>query len=399
MKIKLPALLLIAAAFLCLLLTAPSAFAKKKEKSIKKGPQPSQSIPAGPKYKAALLMDAGSGDVLFEENSHQPLPPASMTKLMVAYVTMRRLEQGVVKLDDKIKVSAHASKIGGSQVYLKENEEFTLAQLLEALMIQSANDAAMAIAEYIGGSSEGFVNMMNQEAKNLGMTEASFASPHGLPPAKDQKPDLVSAHDFGVLARALVTKYPKLLELTGTAEKDFRDGAFHMHNHNDLLSSFPGTDGLKTGYYNEAGFCITATAKRNDTRMIAVVMGSPSRKIRAEETKRLLAEGFAQYRSVKLAQAGSPLDFKIPVSGGAQPEVLAVAGNDLNVTMKLSDDGKIEKKLEPCPGLTAPVQANAECGFMSFKLGDKILGRVRLVAKDAVEASGGLVSKVTHLWR
>ena len=190
--------------------------------------------------KSMLLMDAASGEILSEVNAHVPLPPASMVKIMLAYVTLKKLKEGVVKLDDPITVSGTASKVGGSQVFLKQGEQFRLDQLLEAVLVQSANDAATAIAEHIGGTRDGFVEMMNAEAKALGMNESTFYTPHGLPPAKDQKPDLVSAHDFALLSRTVIKNYPEILVYTSKVESPFREGAFNMTNHNHLLRHYQG---------------------------------------------------------------------------------------------------------------------------------------------------------------
>lgn len=282
---------------LTLILIANPAFASTKKhkahahKTHEHNSQP-QISSDNAECKAELLLNAETGEVISERNSHEPLRPASMVKLMLTWVVFHQIESGHLHFEDKVKASARASKIGGSQVYLKENEEFTVEELLKAVLIQSANDAAVALAEHIGGNVEGFVEMMNTEAKKLGMQNSTFYFPHGLPPSKGQKPDLVSADDFGILSRNLIKKYPKILEFTSKDVDTFRAGSFEMRTHNHLLHDFAGCDGLKTGYYSEAGYSISATAKRNDKRLIAVVMNCPTRRGRDEEVKKLFAKGF-----------------------------------------------------------------------------------------------------------
>ena len=364
---------------------AKASQAKTKPKAASAGAEQARRDGAnGTSCRAELLIDAASGEAIESFNSDEALRPASMVKLMVAWVVYKTVENGGAKLDDLVTVSARASKTGGSQVYLREGEQFALNELLRAVLIQSANDAAVAISEHIGGSSEGFVDMMNQEAKSLGMTSAVFRFPHGLPPAQDQLPDLVSARDFARLGQALVRKYPQVLEVTGIESADFRDGAFKMTSHNHLIGSFSGCDGLKTGYYSEAGFSITATAQKNGMRMIAVVMGCDGRKERDKEAARLLGKGFAQYRSVKLIEKGAQLGAAVPVVNGGVGSIAAVAGADAFVTVKIGEESKVEKRFELCSGLQAPVEANTPCGSVALVLNDRELGRIPVVVVEPV---------------
>jgi D-alanyl-D-alanine carboxypeptidase (penicillin-binding protein 5/6) len=347
---------------------------------------------------AALLLDAKTGDVLEANNESTALPPASTVKILVAYVAHEKIKSGEVSLDDNISVSAAASKIGGSQVYLKEGEVFTLKDLLAALLVQSGNDAAYAIAEHIGGSAEGFIELMNDTAKELGMNDSEFHSVHGLPPAKDQQPDLVSARDFGTLARAVVNNHPEILEFTKISELGFRNDTFIMRNHNPLLRTFQGCDGLKTGYYAKAGFSIVTTAKRNDTRLVAVLMGCENRKKRDAEAARLLTKGFSEYKMVELTKANVPVEASVNVQTGKIPSVVPVTADALKVSLRKSQVEEVSKKLELCTGLTAPVQAQTPCGQMAFYLGDKKLGAVPLIVADAV-AEQEMLDKVMGYFR
>jgi D-alanyl-D-alanine carboxypeptidase (penicillin-binding protein 5/6) len=267
--------------FLLLLLLVPAAWAARA---------PVSTLSQDP-YVSALLIEADSGKVLFEANADAKAYPASVLKLMDLYVILDRIEQGALKLDEMVQVTPEASKTGGSQVYLDPKEQFPVEDLLYALMVQSANDAAVALATHIAGSKEGFVALMNQKAQELGMKNSKFHSVHGLPPSEGQEPDVTTARDLAILCRALA-KRPEALKYTGTQSRGFREDKFMMHNHNKLLGQVAGCDGFKTGYYQAAGFSIAATAKKGGVRMIAVVMGSKDRKVRDAKATELLAKGF-----------------------------------------------------------------------------------------------------------
>ena len=242
-------------------------------------------------YVSALVMDADTGTVLFEENRDARIYPASVLKLMVLLIILERVEQNVLALDDMVQVTAEAARMGGSQVYLDPKEQFSVDDLLYALMVQSANDAAVALAIHVSGSKNGFVALMNKRAAELGMSNTRFYSVHGLPPAEGQKPDQSTAADLAKLSRALATK-SEAFRYTGTTERDFRDGTFIMRTHNHLLKSVEGCDGFKTGYFKAAGFSIVATAQRANVRIIAIVLGSIDRKVRDAKAAELLARGF-----------------------------------------------------------------------------------------------------------
>jgi serine-type D-Ala-D-Ala carboxypeptidase (penicillin-binding protein 5/6) len=242
-------------------------------------------------YASALLIEAESGKVLFEANADAKIYPASVLKLMDLYVILDRIEQGSLRLDEMVQVTPEASKIGGSQVYLDPREQFSVEELLYALMVQSANDAAVALATHIAGSKEGFIALMNQKAQELGMKNSRFHSVHGLPPSEGQEPDVTTARDMALLCRALA-KRPEALKYTSTQSRGFRDDKFIMRNHNKLLGQVAGVDGFKTGYYQAAGFSIAATAQRGGVRMIAIVMGSKDRKVRDAKTTELINKGF-----------------------------------------------------------------------------------------------------------
>jgi D-alanyl-D-alanine carboxypeptidase (penicillin-binding protein 5/6) len=240
----------------------------------------------------AIVVDARDGRILFEENADTPAYPASMLKLMDILLILERVEQGTLNLQAPIAITAEAAGMGGSQVYLKENERFSLDELLYALMIQSANDAATALAIHVAGSKDGFVQAMNARARQLGMNATAFHSVHGLPPSKDQKPDVTTARDFAKLCVELA-KRKDVFRYTSVPERAFRNGTFVMRTHNALLGTFPGCDGLKTGYYKAAGYSIAATAQRDGARVIAVVLGSVKKDVRDLKARELLSMGLA----------------------------------------------------------------------------------------------------------
>jgi D-alanyl-D-alanine carboxypeptidase (penicillin-binding protein 5/6) len=244
-------------------------------------------------YSGAIVIDAATGKVLFEDDADAKGYPASITKLMVLLVILEAVEAHRLTLDEPVTVTAQVSKIGGSQVYLKENEVFPVDELLYALIVQSANDAATALTIHYAGSKAAFVELMNRRAQEIGMRDTVFRSVHGLPPGKGQLPDISTPRDIAKLCRELLKK-PSVLKYTSTRQRPFRADAaepFMMRNHNRLLGRIEGCDGLKTGYFRAAGFSIAATAARNDRRAIAVVLGAVNGRVRDAKAREILAKG------------------------------------------------------------------------------------------------------------
>ncbi len=276
------------------------------KKTVKKAPaKPAAAAPAQPQkpkgcisktpYIGAIIVDADSGAVLFEDKADAPGYPASTLKLMTLLVIQEKIDAGQVKLGDMVKVSVAACKTGGSQVYLDPKETFTVEELLYAMMIQSANDAAVALAEHVGGSKEGFVELMNAKAQQLGMSNSHFASVHGLPPGVGQKNDVSTARDMMTLSRELC-KHPAVFAYTSAPYRQFRANTpkpFDMRTHNPFLKEgVEGCDGFKTGFTATAGWSIVVTAKRNGRRVIVVVLGSDERKMRDAKARELLTKAF-----------------------------------------------------------------------------------------------------------
>ena len=273
--------------------TGKAAPPKRAVSTAKQAPQGRLQILSADPYRAALLIDAEGGAVLFEDGADRKGYPASMVKLMNFLLILEAVEARQLSLKEKVLVTVEAAKIGGSQVYLKEGEVFSVDDLLYALMVQSANDAATALAIHYQGSKEAFVDLMNRRAREMGMKDTVFHSVHGLPPGRGQLPDVSTPRDMALLSRE-VLRHPRALQYTATKKRLFRTDAeepFVMENHNQLLGRFEGCDGLKTGYFRAAGFSIAATAEQGGQRVIAIVMGSVQSATRDNSTKKLLLQG------------------------------------------------------------------------------------------------------------
>lgn len=276
-------------------------------------------------YLGAIVVDASNGQALLAINADEKGYPASVLKLMDLLIILEQVRAGKISLQDKVTVSAAASKIGGSQVWLKEKEVFTIDDLLYALMIQSANDAAMALAEHIGGSKDGFIDLMNKKAREIGMKNTFFTSVHGLPPTPGSgaDPDTTTARDLSLLCLELL-KYPEVFNYTGTRIRGFRNDTVQMVNHNRLLTSVRGCDGFKTGYIAAAGFSIALTAQRDGKRVIAVVLGSKDRKVRDAKVAELIEKGFLALPEQPGAEV-APVPAPAPKPAPAAPAVSEAA--------------------------------------------------------------------------
>lgn len=331
-------------------------------------------------YKAFIVTEASTGRMIDGENIHEKRPPASVTKLMLAYVVMDKLNKKELNLTDKITVSREASKIGGSQVYLKEGEVFTLEDLMKATLVASGNDAAFAIAEHVAGSKEEFIKLMNEKAKAIGMAETEFNSVHGLPPSKGQKEDLTTCHDLAILAKELL-RYPKIIEWTSIKTEGFRDGKFIMNNHNKLLTKMPGiVDGLKTGYYSQTGFNIVATGKKNELRLIVVVMGSPSAKIRDEVAIEKFKKGFAQYKVVNVVKKGEVIDKDIFLIDGKYRKIKGVANASFVYPVPGDKKDLIKKEYVVHEKVKGEVKEGQKLGEVIVRLENDIIAKVDIVS-------------------
>jgi D-alanyl-D-alanine carboxypeptidase (penicillin-binding protein 5/6) len=335
-------------------------------------------------FATAITVDAQTGDILFARNPHLQREPASMVKMMTELLVLEKIAAEQLALTDSVEVSGNSSRTGGSQVYLKEGERFTVDELLMALAIHSANDAAVALAEHVAGSTEGFVDLMNIRAQELGLSETVFRSPHGLPPGRGQLPDMSSAYDMAQLGRTLI-QHPEAQRWGSTAEAPFRDGTFTLHSPNAMVGKFRGLEGIKTGYHKEAGYCVTASATRQGKRIIAVVMGASSNKSRAAEASRLLTLAFNLYTDVKLvAREKQPLDELQAIKGGKVRTVGLAFAKPLTVSVRRDQASAVTLERELPKQIKAPVTQGQAIGKAVAKLDGRVLGEVSIVAVAAV---------------
>ncbi len=345
-------------------------------------------IPAPPQVSASsyILMDATSGEVIVEYDSHVQLPPASLTKMMTAYIVENEVSQGNIHLYDEVPISVKAWKTGGSKMFIKEGSKVILEDLLKGVIIQSGNDASIALAEYVAGSEDAFADVMNQQAVLLGMTNSSFMNATGLP----SEGHYSTAADLAALALAIINDFPEQYPLY--SEKYFTYNNIRQPNRNRLLWRDKSVDGLKTGHTEEAGFCLVASAKRNDMRLISVVMGTSSENARAKETQKLLNYGFRYYQTHTLYTAGQSLS-ENQVWGGSLDLVQLGLAKDIIVTIPRGHKSELDAEVTVNNVIEAPVNVGQEFGRLIVKLDDKVIVDEPLVALEPVP-EGGLFKRL-----
>jgi serine-type D-Ala-D-Ala carboxypeptidase (penicillin-binding protein 5/6) len=339
-----------------------------------------------PPYAAAVLVEAESGTVLFSHNPHLQRSPASTQKILLELVVMDMVSQGKYSLDDSVQISARSSRIGGSQVFLKQGEVFTLGELMEAVVIPSANDACVAISEHIGGSVEGFVAMMNTHARELGLTKTRCVNVHGLDDTPLDDRNLTTAYDLSQIARSLIS-YPQVLAWSSIRYKPFRDGKFMLYTTNKLLGKFRGMDGLKTGYTRRAGSCLVATAERDSMRLISVILGAKREKVRDRETARLLSWGFNNFSRVPVVRAGEMMG-KVTLDWGLEPEVKVLIQDTVVAVLSPDQEKQLVRQIDLPIEYPAPIEAGEELGKLTISLGDSLLAEVDIVAAKSVGRMG-----------
>lgn len=354
-----------------LLLSAPAAWASQ------------MAIPAPPQLaaKSYVLMDAASGNILIEENADERLPPASLTKLMTAYLATLDINRGQIKQTDMVRISEKAWRMGGSKMFIEVGKEVSVDDLLHGIIIQSGNDASVAIAEHIAGSEEAFADMMNSNAQRLGMSNSQFRNATGWP-----DPDhYSSAKDMAKLARAIIFEDPQHYAIY--AQKEFLWNGIKQPNRNLLLWRDKTVDGLKTGHTEEAGYCLVSSAVRDGMRLISVVFGTNSEQARAAETQKLLTYGFRFFETRTFYQKGVELA-QAQVWKGATRQLKAGLASDLTLTMAKGQLDKLQAGMTLNPQLIAPIQQGDVIGKVEVKLGDEVVHRVDLVALETVEEGG-----------
>lgn len=333
---------------------------------------------APPPYTAALVVDPVTDEVLFEHNADRPEPVASMTKMMTLLVVLDAIEAGELRWDTEVEASAAASALGGSQVYLAHREVFPVRDLVAATMVHSANDAALALAEAVAGDEDSFVERMNAKAEALGLQHSRFRSAHGLP-QDDGIDDVMSVRDLAVVGWE-VMQDPTLRELAGTKTMPFRDGEFTLYNPSHLLRNYDKTTGIKTGFHDDAGFCITASAKEGDTELIAVVVGSRTKDDNFGSAEKLLESALQRYRRVQPVTKDQPLAQAVPVTDGEAASVRVAPTDD--VVLTVASDASVAV-VPHIPAVAAPVSAGQRLGYLHVTVGDEEL-KVPVVATDDV---------------
>ncbi|HEA26096.1 MAG TPA: D-alanyl-D-alanine carboxypeptidase [Ectothiorhodospiraceae bacterium] len=345
-------------------------------------------IPAPPKLAATgyILMDHLSGQILASENPDARLEPASLTKIMTSYVVFYELETGHVRLNEKVRVSEKAWRAPGSRMFIKEGTEVTVEKLLKGMIIQSGNDASIALAEFTAGSEEAFVDLMNSHASELGLNNSHFANSTGLPHADHY----TTPRDVAKLSSALIKRFPEYYKWFSV--KKYTYNKITQNNRNLLLFRDKSVDGLKTGHTNAAGYCLVATAIRNDMRLITVVMGTKSERARADESQKLLNYGFRFYETHRLYGADEKIK-QIRIWQGGQESLALGVDKELYVTVPRGQYKKLSASMMINQAVIAPVKAGATLGHIEIKLGDKLVAQPKLIALHSV-TEGGLFQKL-----
>ena len=331
--------------------------------------------------KSAILMDMATGSVLYEQNPHEKLPPASVTKVMTMLLVMEAIDSGKIGWDDTVTVSESAAAKGGSQIYLKVGETMSVSDMLKSVAVSSANDCACALAEHIAGSESAFVEKMNIRAGQLGMKDTHFVNCTGLDDDENAKEHLTSAYDIAIMSRELMLNHPDIQKFTTIWMDTVRGGAFGLSNTNKLVRFYPGATGLKTGFTSSAGYCLSATAQRDGLGLIAVVLGAKTSQERFAGCKAMLDYGFANFATVK---PELPTDNSIPVKLGTQKYVTAVPGEDVKLLIDKGQKDQVNIQVALEETLTAPISKGQKVGTLTVRVGDQVLSQVPMVAGDAV---------------
>ena len=331
--------------------------------------------------KSAVLMDVATGTVLYEQNAHEPLAPASVTKVMTMLLIMEAIDSGKIGWDDTVTASEAAAAKGGSQIYLKVGEQMSVTDMVKSIAVSSANDCACAMAEHIAGSEPAFVEMMNQRASELGMNDTHFVNCTGLDDDDSAKEHRTSAYDIALMSRELLKNHPDIKKYTTIWMDTVRGGVFGLANTNKMVRFYSGCTGLKTGFTSGAGYCLSASAARDGMELIAVVMGAKTSKDRFAACKSMLDYGFANFAIyTPVLQEGA----SVPVTLGGADSVAAVPAGEINLLVDKSQRNSIGTELALDETVTAPVSRGQRLGTLTIKAGEQILSQIPLVAESAV---------------
>jgi serine-type D-Ala-D-Ala carboxypeptidase (penicillin-binding protein 5/6) len=364
-------------------LCTPALAADEKAAKPKEG---TSAVDLAPNANSAVLMDADTGTVLYEKNMNEKKAPASITKIMTMVLIMEALDQGKIKMDEKVRTSEYAASMGGSQIFLEPGEELTVEEMLKGIAMASGNDASVAMAEKISGSEEAFVQMMNARAKQLGMNNTNFVNVNGLPADNHY----TTAQDIATMSKELL-KHEEITKFTGAYQDYLRkDSAkpFWLVNTNKLVRFYAGADGLKTGYTNEAKFCLAATAKRDNFRVVAVVLGEPNTKTRNAEVTKMFDYAFSQYTNLPIFKTGDSIG-TLDVEKGKVQRVPLVATHQYSVLLKKGDAGAdIRHELQLQPDLKAPIKVGQPIGKLVVFKGDASIAEFDIESPADVHKAG-----------
>jgi len=347
---------------------------------------------AGPAYHAVLLEDADSGSVLYAQNSEIEWPPASMAKMMLLLVAEDQIRAGRFSPNDPVRISPLAASTRGSHLGMRAGETYPLGELMKAALIRSANDAAVAVAEKVAGSVEGCVRMMNEKAQALGMNHTYYGTVNGLPPTPDHDVDRTTALDLAILARAIIHN-TDLLEWSRLETAPFDGGERMLRNTNHLVGHFDGCDGLKTGFTMQAGFNLTATAKRGDLRLVSVVLGAPSNPQRFAQTARLLKWGFDNFAKVQVLRRGEPLPVHVQVTSG--PLIQPVSESDIALVMRKDQASGVKLEYSVPPVINGPVAYGAPLGQVIVLDGGEVMTKVDAICPVTIGEAPSQIDSVT----
>ena len=343
---------------------------------------PVQAVELDTKGKSAFLMDVATGTVLYEKNAHEPLAPASVTKVMTMLLIMEAIDSGKIGWDDTVTASETAAAKGGSQIYLKAGETMSVSDMVKSIAVSSANDCACAMAEHLAGSESAFVDRMNARAGELGMKDTNFVNCTGLDDGPEAASHRTSAHDIAVMSRELLKNHPDIKKFTTIWMDTVRNGAFGLSNTNKMIRFYNGATGLKTGFTSGAGYCLSASAQREGMELIAVVMGCESSADRFGACKAMLDYGFANFA---LVTADTEQKMEVPVTLGKAGVVMAEPGQQTQILVDKAQRGSVTTQVTLEETVTAPVSRGQRLGTLTVKAGEQVLAQVPLVAKEPVE--------------
>lgn len=331
----------------------------------------------------AVLIEQNSGKVLYDHNMHEKLRPASVTKVMTLLLIMEALDSGKISLTDKVPCTEDAHKMGGSQIWLDTKEELTVDEMLKAMCVVSANDCTVAMADFLAGSQETFVNEMNEKAKELGMNDTTFKNCHGI----DEDGHFTSAYDIALMSRELLTKHPEITKYTTIYMDTLRDGKSQLVNTNKLVRNYEGCTGLKTGSTSQALFNLSASATRDGLSLIAVIMKGETSKVRFSEASKLLNYGFSNYQYKSLAKAGENAG-EYYINKGITNKANAVYKEDYGVLINKKENKNIENNIEIYRNISAPVNIGQKVGEVNYYSEGEKIGTVDLVSKNEIDKYG-----------